>query len=277
MTVETQRPSSFDVTRVNPRSLLYLRGDENTDESIRFAVDDGDIIFFIETRADGVWNDGSLRTRPASIEIGRDLKIEAAAEYIKTDNPSQFSNHDVSLIPHIPYSPITGTGFPHTPIVDAAADNVIFSTAVSEVSGTTISQPVVITDSQLITSITYETGTVGAVSEIQHTVYSGADNTGDIVHRVNLLPSDFVAGTSATIEFGSSFGFSTEYEIVFIEMISATAFTLKTDATGNILMTLSSQSLEIRGLLYEDLIFDESLGLVLTSDLNPVYSLQFPG
>lgn len=279
MPISIQRPSGPNVAVANSRATVYFSdgtftADENTDESIRLFYDPSDGFLVVRKRASGVWNDSSFRSSSGSLMVGRDLKIEAAADFIKTNNPSGFDIHSTALIPHIPFSD-TGTGFPHTPITDVTADVVIFSTAVSEISGTTIGQTFTITSSQIIKLITYEVGTVGATSNIQHTIYRGTDNTGDILSRMNFPASDFPAETSVPIDFGSAFGFSDMHADIFVEFITDTSFTLKTDVSGDILITLNSQQLETRDLLYDDLIFTESLGLVLTSDLNPIYTNQF--
>lgn len=269
-----QRPPGINVSVNNPNGIIYVIGDADTDGSIRIILDSEDIFCHIEARANGVWNDDSFRFRAGSVEIGRDLKLQAAANFIKTNNPSGFSIHDTALVPHIPFNG-TGTLFPHTPIVDVEAENVIFSTAVSEISGTTISQTFPITSSQIISTITYEVGTVGATSEVQHTIYKGTDNTGDIINLIHLPASDFVADTQIIIDFGKVFGFSETHADIFVQFTTDTAFALKTDVSNNILITLSSQQLETRDLWYDDIIFDESLNLVLTSDLTPVYHNQF--
>lgn len=274
MPISVQRTSSLDVSQKNPNSILYITGDADTNGSIRIILDSEDTDSHIEMRASGVWNDTSFRFGSGSVEVGRDLKLEAAADFIKTNNPSGFDIHSTALIPHIPFNG-TGTDFPHTPIVDIKADNVIFSTAASEISGTTITQTFAISSAQIIDTISYEVGTVGATAEVRHTLYKGTDNTGAVISRMNLPASDFAASTTTVIDFGSAFGFSDMHVDIFVEFITDTSFTLKTDSSGNILITLSSQQLETRDLLYDDLIFDESLGLVLTSDLNPVYSNQF--
>ena len=270
--ITVTRPTTTDTT--NPDGILYIIGSANVDGSIRLIFTEGDDDAHIETRASGVWNDTDFRFSAESVEIGRDLKIEASADFIKTKNPSGFGIHSEALIPHIPFTG-TGTLFPHTPVADVLADNIIFSIAVSEISGTTLSQTFPITSAQIISTITYEIGTIGATDDVQHTIYQGVDNTGSIIHRINLPASDLIADTSLIIDFGSAFGFSEQQDNIFVEFVTATSFALKTDVSGNILITLNSQQLETRDLLYDDLVFNTSLGLILDSSLNPIYVNQF--
>jgi len=269
------RPSGVNVGVNNPGTTIYITGNESTDGSIRLILESGETIANIELRTSGIWNDTSLRFSSGSVEVGRDLKLEAAADFIKTENPSGFSVHSIALVPHIPFSS-TGTIFPHTPIADVLADNVIFSTAISETSGTTISQTFSITSAQIIDTIEYEVGTVGATNEVRHTIYKGTDNTGSVISQMNLPASDFIANTTATIDFGSAFGFSDEHSDIFVEFVTDISFTLKTDSSGNILIKISSQQLETRDLLYEDLMLDENLGIMFNEELSPMYGIQFP-
>lgn len=267
-------PITVDVTQDNTISLMYVTGNETTDGSVRFIFDTDESITTIEARADGVWNDTDMRFNAQSVLIGRDLKIEAAGDFIKTVNPSGFSIHSKALIPHIPFTS-SGTLFPHTPIADSMATTVIFGTAVSETTSTILSQAFTLDDSQIINSLIYEVGTTGASADVEHTVYEGSDNTGTIISRMNFPSSSFTASTTATIDVDSSIGLSNMHTSIFVEITSDTAFSLVTDASSNLLMSIDSQTLETRDLLYDDLIYDSSLGLVLTSDLNPIYGNQF--
>jgi len=71
------RPSGTDVSVRNPRDGIYIKGDADTDESIRLLLDSTATIAHMERRADGVWNDTGLRLSAASIELGRDFIISA--------------------------------------------------------------------------------------------------------------------------------------------------------------------------------------------------------
>ena len=82
MSLNIQSPTGGpDVTRANKRSILYVTtdptaviGDEtNIDGSIRFVFTPGDTEAHIEAKADGVWNDTSLRVAASSLMLGRDL------------------------------------------------------------------------------------------------------------------------------------------------------------------------------------------------------------
>jgi len=274
MPIHIQKTSTIDVTRRNNSlQTLYCKGDESTDGSIRFFIDD---ICQIQKRVSGSWNNTKLRTGGASLEIGYDLFIESAGGFIKIQNPSAFDGNQFSLVVDVPYDAGTGTLFPHFPIVDSVGILDIFTDAISEVSGTTIDQTFTVTNAQIVESFIYEVGTVGASSEVVQTLYLGTDNTGIVLEKQTIPASEFPADSTVTIALNSTIGLSASQSNLHLELVTDTAFTLKTDVSSNILLTLTTQLLEVRDILYDDLVYDASLNYILDSKLNPIYSQQFP-
>lgn len=272
-----------DVTRRNKRSIIYLlsvtpapdiSGDSDPDGSIRWVFTPGDDVSHIEAKENGVYNDTGLRLGPGSLEVGRDLFIGAAASFVRTTNPSIIDGHSEALLPHIPFDD-DGTGFPHTPITDKLTTDVIFSGAVSEVSGTIIGQVFVSTISRMIKTIFHEVGTVGASAPITYSIYVGTDNTGFLVERELIPTADAAANTTLTIPFNFEQGLraNTTY---FIELVSDNSFTLKTDVGSNILMTIDEEELSDLDLVTENLVLNNDLDHVWDNSLNPVYSNPFP-
>lgn len=253
---------------------LFVIGDEFTDGSIRFALDDGETIANIEKRTDGVFNDTSLRFSSDSVYVGRDLRVEATADFIKTVNPSGFSEHSTALVPHIPFNDV-GTQQLHTAIAGGLADVVVFSGAVSQKSASIISQALTLITDQFIKTIKYETGTVAASHSVIHTIYQGTDNTGSVIEKRTIVSTDFAVSTTVTVNVESAIGFSVQHANIFIEMVSTASFSLKTDVSNNILLTLSSQPADIVGVFTENIIYDNSFDHVLDNSLDPVYGNQF--
>lgn len=275
MTLAIQRPGGGpDVTRRNKRDVLYIKGDETTDGSIRIIISPADDDAHIELRASGSWNDTSFRFSSGSVEIGRDLKLQAAADFLKTQNPSGFDTHDIALVPHIPFTP-NGTLSPHTPILDTLKTESFFTTPVSEIIATTISQVYTITFAQIINSIVYEAGSLSSSNEVEHSIYEGSDNTGVLISRKNLPASDFTANLPVLVEFDSDIGFSENHLNIFIEMVCVNSFSLKTDISGNIITEFETQALETRDLVYEDLVLGNDLSITFDNNLNFVFHQQF--
>lgn len=272
-----------DVTRRNKRAIIYLLSvdpapaigdDTDPDGSIRWLKTPGDTFSHLETKLDGVYNDTGLRINAGTLEIGRDLFLGAAASFIRTTNPSVIDGHSETLLPHIPFDD-DGTAFPHTPISNKLATDVIFSGAVGEASGTTIDQVFVSTIARMIKTIFHEVGGVGASAPVQYSIYVGTDNTGFLVLRETLAIDQLLANTTLEIDFNFELGLrqNTTY---FIELISDNSFTLKTDSGGNILMTIEEEELRDLDLVTENLMLDEDLNLIFDESLNPMYSVRFP-
>lgn len=276
MTLAIQTPGGGpDVTRRNKRDLLYLKGDDSTDGSIRFSVDTNDNIGVVELRTGGSWNKTTFRVSGDSIELGLDLKLEAAADFIKTQNPSGFDDHDIALIPHIPFTPF-GTLSPHIPIADTLKLETFFSSPVSQITATTISQTYSIPFAQIIKAITFQAGTLSASDEVVLKIHEGLDNTGVLISETNLPASKFLANNPVLVDFNSDIGFSETHVNIFIEMTSINSFSLETDVGGNIITDFLTQRLETRDLLYENLTLSNELDLTFSNELELTFHNQFP-
>jgi len=273
MALIIQRPARIDVTRENPTDVLYATGDADTDGSIRFIVAD---ICQVEKRVNGVFNTTKLRTGGKSIEIGRDMSVSALAGFIETINPSQAVGHARSLVPHIEFNAATGTTESqlHTPTADLFDTFVVFSSAVSEVSGTVLGQILGVSPGRSMKTSVHEVGTVGASEDVTVNIFTGSDNTGVLVSSVNFPASDLIANTSFIIDYDEVFGFD-EGVLYFQEFVSAAAFTLKINEDDNILTTHNGNQMGVLNVVTENLYYDKDLNPLLDLSENPYYSRQF--
>lgn len=279
MSVSIQRPNTFDVTKNNPNATIYFSdgtftANENTNSSIRFLYDPADGMLVIRKRANGVWNDDSIRTASGSLHIGRDLILSATAGLIETRNPSGIIGHIRSVIPQIQFDD-DGTKQPQTPILKAEETFVVFGTAVSEVTGTTIGVILGVSPGRVIEESIHQVGTTGATSQITVTMYNGTDNTGDIIDQRNLPASDMAAGATLEINYDNDLGFLVG-QTVFMEFKSDNNISLKTDISGNPLTTHEGHELSSLELLTENLVYDNNHDHILDNSFNPIYSQQFP-
>ena len=268
--------SDFEAQLVNVKNskdILYIKGDDTTDQSIRIKFDEGDSIAHIEKRADGVWNDTGFRFSAGSIELGRDLLVGSAASFIETFNEAIADGHQRALIPHIPFN-TTGTQQLHTPVLDNLRVDTVYGPAVSETTGTSAGISFFTNHARFVNIISHEVGNTGATTPIEYSVYSGTDSNGVLITRQNLPVSSFVANTTANITFPSDIGFNNATNF-FIELKSDSLFSLKTDVSGNPLTKFTEQHLEILGIVTENLVYNNDLDHVLDNSLNPVYSNQF--
>jgi len=135
MTVSVSRPSTIDVTKVNPREILYIKGDANTNGSLRLMPDVTDENFEFQLRQDDVWNDTGIQIAASTIHLGRDLQMSGAGEFIRT---TEVINDTESLVPHVTYDD-DGTEIAHTPILGPKFTRfIVQSDDASEITGTTL-------------------------------------------------------------------------------------------------------------------------------------------
>ena len=240
MSLDIQQPAAGpDVTRRNGRNAIYVTsggvvdsdvtGANDPNGSIRFVFTPGDKDVHLERKEDNVYNDTGLRVNNGSIDFGRNLILEATAHFLKTENSTGTDHHAQALLPHIPFSD-TGSDFSHTPVVDKVFNDVFFSNPVGEIVNTVIGQQYLLITPQIIQTITYEVGSQGASSQVEHKIFQGTDNSGELIDQKRISSTFINANTPLVIDFGSNFGFSEENVNIFVELSSANNFSLKTDS-----------------------------------------------
>ena len=257
-------PASPDITAANPTDVIYIKGDEFTDGSIRFLYSDPDEFAHIESRNNGVWNDTGLRFSPNSIEVGRDMFLSSAAGFLGTFNPSAAHGHGRSLIPHIQFDNDGGTEKAHLPFLDKPRDFVIYENPVGEIVGTTIGQVFNVAPSRIMKTSTHQVGSVGASAQVTHSFYTGTDNTGLLFSRFNIPAGDLVATSPLVIDYKSAFGFDSAANI-FMELTSASNFSLQTDVGGNLVTTHFAYEIKEIDSLADELVLSNDLGICFSN------------
>lgn len=276
MTVQIQRPGTLDVTVNNPNDILYIKGDETTNGSIRFQFTGTEKNAHLERRAGGVWNDTGIRIASSSLDLGLDMTMSAIAGFLETVNPSAAVGHQRAIIPHIQFDDATGTTLNqlHIPIANIADTFILFSGAIGQQSGTVIGQIITDTPGRIISTSIHEVGTVPATAEVAVKIFIGTDNTGTLVNQRNIAASEFTAGATLTIDYDEDFGLDAGVSY-FMEFSSVATFSLKTDVSNNILITHTGHALAELTAVSENLVYDENFDHILTEALNPVYLEQF--
>lgn len=270
----TLSPVIEDVAESNTRDILYIKGDEFTDGSIRIQFTTPDTNSHIERRASGVWNDTGLRLASSSLQLGLNTTLSAISGFIETIDLSGVVGHTQSFLPHTEFSDIDGTRFTHAARVKSIETFPVFSTAVSEIIGKTIGINLGISPSRIIEQSIHEVGTVGASAEVIVKFFKGTDNTGVLFDRKTLPVSDLIANTTLNINYGQDLGFQ-EGQNIFQEFTSTANFSLKTDSGGNPLTSHLGHELGELALISENILYDNNLDHILDIDINPVYENQF--
>lgn len=264
-----------DVTKKNTKNILYIKGDADTDGSIRIVFTDGDKDSHVERRAGGVWNDTSFRFASSSVGLGRDLRIGAVGGFIESFNISEMDDHIQALIPHIQFDTSGTTKAAHVPILDVRQDLIVFAgPATGEVTGTVLGQVFSVIPSRILHRTTHTTGSIGATSQIQISYYKGTDNTGSLISRFNIAAGTMPANTTFTVIFDDDFGFENA-EDIFIEFLSQGQISLATNAAGDIITTQNGHILAELDMVLDELVLANDLSFVFDNDLNFVVHNRF--
>ena len=289
--VNETRPASLDVTRRNRSGAIYIKGDADTDKSQRMVFEDAvdpltrghrDIIHF--ERRDGgiggVWKDTSILVNASgSLQLGPDMHLEAAADFLKTLNPSGQAPHGVALIPHTPFintDPGSGTLFAHSPVCGPLIIEEFVTGESSEIIADVIGQFYDINIPQIIKNITFKTGSVAPIAPVFMGIFKGTNNTGSVIHTEEFKASDFPVNGDFVVDFNSDIGFSNLHPVIFIEFLSTNNLSLKTDVNDMVLMTAEAQELQVRDVIYDDMALGLDLSLIFANDLSIVFRNQFP-
>lgn len=258
----------------NPGSDLYIKGDDTTDGSLRFQFTERDEFAHIEKRANGVWNDTGIRISSSTLNIGRDMQLSAISGFLETKNPSATVGHQRSFLPHIEFDD-QKTLEVHAPTISPPENHVVYSTAVSEIIGTTIGIQLGLSPARIVDGSIHEIGSIGASAPVTVSFYNGTDNTGILFNRRVLPASDLIANTTLTINYGEDLGF--DFNVAkFMEFQSAANFSLKTDAGGNPLTMHTGHEIREIGLISDLYMLDEDQNFMFDENLNPMYGEQFP-
>lgn len=176
-------------------ATVYLKGDEITDGSIRWTVDNTGINGEIQLRADGVWNDTGIQISASTIFLGRELEISAFGELIKSDSANR-ANEALALI--IRFDDTGAHEFAVVPKPSAKiTDEVIQSDDGTDTQASSFDWTLTATDNAVITEITLKSGAIAATDQVSLTIYRGSDDTGKIAFFQNYPASKFAAAPTA--------------------------------------------------------------------------------
>ena len=263
---------SIDVTRVNPRDVSYIKGNEEENDSVRLRFGAPDAIPCLEEKKDDVWNDAGLIS--ALMSLGRDTLLSAVAGYLQTNNISSVLGHEKSLLPHVNYDD-SGTYFAHTPVLDKLITLDIITTPVGEKVDTSITQLFTLDKARIMYRITLLTGSVAATEEVVMTMYAGTDATAPLFYRYVHPPASFPVSQEIILDINKDVGFGTDTPI-FMVMTSAANFSLQTDVADDIISSFTCQEVEERDVIIDDLVIAEDAGLIFSNDGSLVFRNSFP-
>ena len=189
-----------DTRKDNIREFIYVKGDADTDGSIRLMPDAVDAVNVeFQLRSNGVWNDTGIQIAASTVYLGRELEVSSGAEYIRTTVASEPGFQ--SLAPHIPYTEESGTSpYPDTPILSPITIREVFQPDDSrEVSGTTIAYAGPAPRRELTTAAYYKTGSIAATEPVT-LEFRRDSESGILFFRIEYPSSTFPAESEIRLD-----------------------------------------------------------------------------
>jgi len=283
MPLNIQKAGSLDVSIANPRDILYIRGNETTDGSIRFHFlgEPGETEAHVELRASGVWNDTGMIFSAGSINLGRDLRVSAVLEFLQTFNASADPLLLTrSLYGHIPYHPFSGTepnltppltGMPIMPVLDFPVLFDVFPpfTPDNDITGTTISIIFPTLSARVLTDSQHQTGGVAASAPVEITY----TKNGVILTRFNIPASQMPASSLLELKFDEDFGL--EGSGIVQTFTSDNLFSLSRNAANDIITRHDGFPKSTVDIILEEFVVTDDLSIVFDNNASFVVNNRF--
>ncbi len=216
----------IDVTQFNDDGFLYIKGDADTDGSIRFSEDASKKIGIIEKRINGVWNLSSFKAGGKSFNIGERVAVAAGGHHLITEDSATDSFH---FHAHLDFDgELSETD---AKILNAYkfTQREIFQPDNSGSITTTAFEFILPSTRHTLTRIGYfQTSTLAASQPIRIRVWEGNDDTGilnfDQTYPTSLFPasSEIILDFDGYLEFDKGINY-------FFRLESDENFSIKTN------------------------------------------------
>lgn len=160
-----------NVTESNPDGIIYLKGDEFTDESIRLMPDERNPKDAeIQHRSSGVWNTTGLSLGALSLLLGRAISLGAYSTWMQTTT----TDHGIaSVIPNQAFTD-DGSDFPHVPRLHPLIVKFLLLPFDSdEFAGTFLSMTFPVPGDVLLSKFYFKTGSIGATEPVDFRIIAG--------------------------------------------------------------------------------------------------------
>lgn len=257
------------VTKKNSVGILYIEGAEDIDGSLRWFIGP-DNITRVEKRVDGVWNATELQLAGNSLFLGRDVSLSAIGHHLLTTSTAE---NIKSIIVSAEFTDAEGSKQPHIEVFSPRVNRFLFQPDLSvETTLATHTLQALPTTDVLSYANYVKVGNVAPTDSIE-IIYTVGSPPRVIYSR--LYPaSQFPANTEVRFETLAGVSFI-DGELITLTLKSASAFSLLGSAVPGPWLAVDFQTFTAEALVTENLVYDNSLNLVLDSSLSPVYSNQF--
>ncbi|KKK75234.1 hypothetical protein LCGC14_2875740, partial [marine sediment metagenome] len=262
------------VNIVNPLNVVYLKGSETTDGSIRLIIDPSDERATLEIRQNEVWNFAELKLAQGSLLLGREASVSAASHHLVIKSPVIEEKH---LVVNQDFDD-TGTKSPESTIAAAKQIRVIGQSDNSvEQSLNNHSSVLAVTNESIVDKLYLKTGSVVASANIKVVLSHGIPPNDAVSFQFNIPASSFPANSEVIIDLSPGDGFNPNIQANLF-VTSNNAFSLLYDTTSTFLwFALDSQQIDHEEVLTESLVLSNDLRIAFnnTGELargNPVFT-----
>lgn len=213
--MQVSRPSGVNVGVNNQGEIVYVRGNETTDGSIRIIYNAEGDITQIQRRVEGAWDLTQFQVGTSSLFLGPDLKMSTAGNHFQT---SRSDDSIPRLYPDLKYDHDLGTynEFPVAPhLSKLILDFPVNTDDSGEFIGTVFNSPeseFAVPVNALTIRAKVKIGSVAATKPVRYQIWEGSPETGVLLWDVNYPAS----------AFGPAFGLFNEEAIGFVEVRSGT-------------------------------------------------------
>lgn len=248
----------------NPNGFSYIVGDEFTDGSRRFLIDDITEVSTIETRENGVWNLGELQLSQGSLLLGRDVSLSSAGHHIIVSTPDV---EPKSILLEELFDD-DGTGPPLAPILGPLAARVIRQADNSTEQTLTDHTSTDVATGQLLSTAVYlQTGSVAASEDVAMLLSEGIPPNDIVLFKLNFPASIFPANQEIVIDVSPGVQFVTGTQLN-LSITSPEAFSLRYNAAQTLLWIADDiQQVEHEEILTETLVLAGNLAIAFSNNL----------
>ena len=218
-----------DVTISNDVHYLYVRGDADTEDSIRFMIDNGTTK--LQKLVDGIWADSSFTSGSATINFSNDVSVGSVGHHL---NISSKSTGEKYFAIQIPFNN-DGTKDIGTPKLGAKIfRSIIQPDESSEWIGTTLRYTRPITSQFIYDRIYFKVGSVIATKHIRIRLYRNIEDREHMFYDETFNYSTFSpVNTEISIPAKQDVSYIKGINIIAV-FESEEPFSLKTNAEGTI-------------------------------------------
>lgn len=214
----------------NELNVIYVKGDEETDGSLRLIPDTSfqtEVEF--QLRESGVWNDTGILIAASTVYLGRELQLSGGGEWLLTADEN---TEIISLVPHVRFDEMEGTEETViVPKVGTLQENVIVqgdNTGEATNSAWTFGTG---SDTDVLgNKLIFQTGSAAATGDV--TIELRRDNdTGRLFYKRTYPQANWPANSTIELETDGLVELR-ENGVVFIILTCTGDLTLRTDFTN---------------------------------------------